>query len=70
MAGMFSTPNLIVMLYIFVLYYALIPKANGGPFLDLPSGQTQTVINMTHGLIFAVVLFLSMPYVAKMAGSS
>jgi len=66
------TMTMVVMaLYMFILYYILIPKMNGGMIIDLPgSTSSQKTVNITHGVIFVVVFMLTSKYVLKMAGGN
>ena len=62
------TTMLVMALYMFVLYYALIPKMNGGPFLDFPSSETdQKMVNVAHAIVFIAIYLLTVKYVVKMA---
>ena len=60
----------IMALYMFVLYYALIPNGSGGPLLDLSynvNSKDKQAVNITHGAIFVAVYMLTHKYVLKMA---
>ena len=64
------TSMLVMALWMFVLYYATIPKMNGGPFIDLPDNKDPKVTNMVHAVVFVALYMFSVKYVVKMASGS
>jgi hypothetical protein len=65
------TAMLVMALWMFVLYYATIPKNNGGPFLNLPSETSdQKMVNITHAVVFIGLYLVSVKYVLKLATGS
>lgn len=65
------TTMLIMALYMFVLYYLTVPKAHGGPLLNIPSDTSNSkTLNIAHGIIFTALFMLTSKYVVKMAGGA
>jgi hypothetical protein len=61
----------IVALYAFVLYYAFIPKVDGGPLITLPSDTSDhKMVHVVHGVLFVLVFLFTSKYIVKYAGGS
>jgi amino acid permease len=58
--------NVIKALYAAVLFYLLTP----GVLLSLPPNGSKRVVALTHGLIFAVVFFLTYKIILRFTGQT
>ena len=68
MASQNFTVIAVMALWMFLLYYATIPKMNGGPFINLPSDEsTEKTVNITHGIVFVALLLLTGKFVMSLA---
>ena len=61
-----SKSTIVLALYVFILYYFLMPSSFGtGGLLDV--GESARMKALIHGAVFAVVFILTSGYVVKMA---
>ena len=63
------TGMIVMALWMFVLYYATIPKMNGGPFINLPNDKDRKMANITHAAVFIGLYLLTVNHVVKMASN-